>query len=217
MHILSECSCKHGCLSLHLWMQACIYMFNSKCVCAYACVYVYGHKCLNVCEHGIHMNGEVGRFVCLHVCLCTYGYLWVYLCTFIEWSACVVVFYCCMEVPQITTNLVTKHNTQLLPPDFCGSGIQAQPDWYSAYCLTKLQIRCCLGLWAHLRLRVLFQAHVDVGRMCFLVTQGSMPDRGQHAWWKPAGKSLSLRPLDLLLRAHLIRSVSPRIIFLWLT
>ena len=29
---------------LCLQMQACIYTFNSKCVCAYACVYVYGYE-----------------------------------------------------------------------------------------------------------------------------------------------------------------------------
>lgn len=112
MHVHVQC-----CLNVHVNLDAYIFAYRRKHVYihltqnVYVLMRVYMFMDMNmlyVREHGMHVSGDVGRCVCLHVCLCTYGYLPVYLCTFTEWSACVLVFYCCIEAPQITTNL-TQH------------------------------------------------------------------------------------------------------------
>lgn len=165
-----------------------------------------------VCLWAWYTHEPRGGKVCVSACLSMY--LWISLSIFVylHW------------VEYLCSSLLLLHGSTT--------------NYYKLSHLTQHPIITSWFLWvrnsgtAWLVLRILSHKAADKvlsGAVSSSKTQGPLPsscgcwqnvfpcNSGQHAWLKPAGKSLSLWPLDLLLRAHLIRSVSPRIIFLWLT
>lgn len=58
----------------------------------------------------------------------------------------------------------------MLPRSFHGLGVQVWLSWVFHSVSHKMQSRCWLG--SHLGLRILFQAHVVIGRIHFLAAVG---------------------------------------------